>query len=162
MIEITPEIQAQLDEQKKQCVFCKILIGETESKKVYSDKFITGILDINPGVPGHMVLLPNEHYPILPYLPTATFKHIFGIMPQLIGAAKSAMIATGATVFIANGGIAGQQSPHFIVHLLPRERGDKVDLYAFSKKQVLDENKLKEANQLLAKNIPIMMQNHFA
>ena len=161
-MEISPEVQAQLDEQKKQCIFCKIIKGETESKKVYEDDLMLGILDINPCVPGHMLLMPKEHYPIMPFLPPKTFKHLFGLMPKLISALKKAMISTGADVFIANGGIAGQQSPHFLIHLLPREKGDGVDNYALDEKKPLEESKLKETNSMLAQNLPLMMKNHFA
>ena len=68
MVEITPEIQAQLNEQKKDCIFCKIVSGEMGSSTVYSDKHIKVVLDINPGVKVHMLVLPKEHYPIIPYL----------------------------------------------------------------------------------------------
>ena len=36
-MEITPEMKAQLEEQKKQCVFCKIISGEIPGKEVFSD-----------------------------------------------------------------------------------------------------------------------------
>ena len=162
MTELSPEQQAQLEEQKKQCIFCKIVSGEMESKQVYKDDLMMGILDINPCVPGHTLLLPKEHYPIMPFLPPKLFKHMFGLMPKLIGALKKAMISTGANVFIANGGVAGQQSPHFLVHLLPRETGDGIDNYALDEKKPLDDAKLKEINSMLANNLPLMMKNHFA
>ncbi|HDD70805.1 MAG TPA: HIT domain-containing protein, partial [Candidatus Woesearchaeota archaeon] len=151
----------QLEEQKKNCIFCKIIKGEIESKKVYSDDIILGILDINPCVKGHMLLLPKEHYPILPYLPPETFRHMFGVMPKIIGALKKAMITTGANVFIANGGVAGQQSPHFLIHLLPREKGDGVDNFAFDERKDIDKTKQEQATGMLAHNIPAMMRNHF-
>lgn len=161
MVEITPEIQAQLDEQKKQCPFCKILSGEIPAQKIYNDDLMAGILDINPWKKGHMLLLPKEHYPIMPFLPPQTFKHMFGMMPKLIAAVKKAMLCTGANVFIANGGVAGQQGPHFLVHIVPREQGDKIYNFGFDDKKSLDEEKAKQVNTMLAKNLPLMMQNHF-
>ncbi|MFT4303524.1 MAG: HIT family protein [Candidatus Woesearchaeota archaeon] len=162
MVEITPEIKAQLEEAKKQCPFCKIIKGEIPADKVYSDDKIHGILDINPWVNGHVLLMPKEHYPILPYVQPDDFKHLFGKLPKFVKAINKAMLSTGANVVIANGAVAGQQSPHFLVHVLPRESGDKLNLYAFDKKKEIDESKLKQAIHILSQNIPIMLNKHFA
>ncbi len=157
MVEITPEMQVQLDQQKADCIFCKIIAGEQESQKVYEDDKILAILDVNPTCKGHILILPKEHYPIMPYLPPETFKHMFGIMPKLIKAVKKATINTGANIIIANGAVAGQKAPHFLVHMFPRENGDNLDNFEFSKTAEINN----ETNDMLAKNIPIMMQNHF-
>ncbi|MCF7862118.1 HIT domain-containing protein [Candidatus Woesearchaeota archaeon] len=158
MVEITPEIQAQLDEQKKNCIFCKIISGEQEGKKVYEDEEIVALLDINPACKGHVLVLPKEHYPIMPYVPPQTFAHMFGLMPKLVKAVNKATITTGVNIVVANGGVAGQKAPHFLVHLLPRECGDGHDIYDYSGNSSHDE----KTKQLMINNIPIMMQNHFS
>jgi histidine triad (HIT) family protein len=157
---IPPEVQKQLEEQKKDCPFCKIIKGEIESTKVYEDDLLFGILDINPKVKGHMLLMPKEHYPILPFLPAETFQHCFKIMPKMVEGIKEALLTPGMNVMIANGGVAGQQSPHFLIHILPRESGDNYDLFGFDKAKA-DKKKVKDANQLLKQNVPIMMNNQF-
>lgn len=161
MAEISPEQQAQMDEQKKQCPFCKIVSGEMESKSVYKDNLIQGVLDINPWTNGHVVLMPKEHYPILPVIPPDTFKHIFSVMPKLVGALKNAMLCTGSNVFIANGGVAGQQSPHFLLFILPRENGDKIYEFNLDNKKSIDNEKLKQVMPILKNNLPLMMSKHF-
>jgi histidine triad (HIT) family protein len=158
MVEITPEIQAQFDEQKKNCIFCKIISGEQQGKKVYEDSKIVALLDINPVCKGHMLILPKEHYPIMPYVPKDTFTHMFGILPELVQAVNRATITTGVNIIIANGGVAGQRAPHFLVHMLPRENGDGNDIYDFRGVFSHDDR----TKQLLKANIPIMMQNHFS
>ncbi|MBS3106921.1 HIT domain-containing protein [Candidatus Woesearchaeota archaeon] len=125
---LSPEVQAQLEEQKKHCVFCKIIAGEMKSFPIYKDAVMTGMLDINPAVKGHALFMPLEHYPILSFLPPETFAHLFGKLPTLVKSLKTAMVVPGATAFIANGGAAGQQSPHFLMHLFPRERWDGLSL----------------------------------
>jgi histidine triad (HIT) family protein len=162
MVEITPEIQAQLDEAKKQCPFCKIIAGEIPSDKVYVDDEIIAILDINPWTKGHVLLMPKEHYPIMPYIPAKTFKRLFGKMAKFIKALTTSLVMTGANVVIANGHIAGQQSPHFLVHVLPREEGDKLfDKYSFNQEKELNKEAMTQANAMLKQNIPIMLNNHF-
>ncbi|MBW2970687.1 HIT family protein [Candidatus Woesearchaeota archaeon] len=161
MVELSPEVKAQLEEQKKQCVFCKILNGEIAAKKVYEDKVMIGVLDINPAAKGHMLLLPKEHYPILPFMPPANFVHMFGLMPNLINALRNAMVCSGARVFIANGGAAGQQSSHFLVHMIPGDKGDGFNYFSFDKLGLVDDNKFKQFNQVMENNLPVMMRKHF-
>lgn len=162
MVEITPEMKKQLEEQKKNCPFCKIIAGEIESKTVYKDDLMIGILDINPSIKGHTIVMPKDHFPIMPFLPPETFNHMFGMMPKLIAALKKSMLTTGANIFIANGGIAGQQSPHFLIHLLPRERGDSIfDMFLFNEERHIEKEKYDQIINALANNIPMMMNNHF-
>tara|TARA_Y100000310_G_scaffold343478_1_gene451326 strand:- start:14294 stop:15388 length:1095 start_codon:yes stop_codon:yes gene_type:complete len=161
MVEITPEIQAQLDEQKQNCIFCKIIAKEQESQIVYEDDTIIATLDINPWVKGHTLLMPKEHYPIIPYLPAETFKHMFGIIPKLTQAYKDSLIVPSVNVLIANGGSAGQQAPHFLVHLLPREPGDTLNKFDLVGEVDENETETKSSYDMLKNNIPIMMGNHF-
>ena len=112
---MSPEEIAEL--QRKNCVFCKIVRGGIPGKKVYEDEMILAILDINPASKGHTLVLPKEHYPLLPLLPLNLFNHLFTKTQQLIVAIEKATVNPGVTVFIANGAAAGQQSPHFLFHL---------------------------------------------
>ena len=123
-MELTPEIKAQLQEQKKQCIFCKLISGEMPAKKVFEDSKTISLVDIYPARKGHTLFMLKEHYPIMPYIPADEFKHYFGLVPQLCNAVKNATVTTGINVFIANGGPAGQQAPHFLMHLFPRENAD--------------------------------------
>ena len=156
-MELTPEIKAQLAEQKKQCIFCKIISKEQESQIVFEDDTMMGVLDIYPAVKGHSVFFLKEHYPIMPYIPADEFKHFFGLVPKLSEAVQSGMVARGMNVFIANGGVAGQQASHFLIHYLPRDPGDNFFNFDFSMKQSLDSEKI----SMLKNNLPIMMKNHF-
>jgi histidine triad (HIT) family protein len=157
-MEITPEMKAQLEEQKKQCIFCKLISGEMPAKKVFEDDITVAMLDIYPAKKGHVVFLTKEHYPIMPYIPGNEFKHFFGLIPQLSKAIKDGMVTAGINVFIASGGVAGQQAPHFLVHLFPRDKGDGFLNFMFK----LNDNSLEEDKvKMLSHNFPIMMSNHF-
>src|SRR3972149_1600776 len=136
-------------DEAAQCIFCRIIAGEMESRKVYEDERAFACLDIRPGVKGHTLLMPKEHYPILPILPQKEFEHLFGLLPTLLSALGGALGKTGANVFIANGAAAGQQSPHFLMHLLPREPMDSLNLYALR-----GEGALREHDELL----PVLRQ----
>src|SRR3989338_9307403 len=157
-MQLTPEVKAQLAEQKKDCVFCKIIKKEIQSKIVYEDEKTLGVLDIYPAVKGHTIYLLKEHYPIMPYLPVEDFTHLFGLLPQLTKAVKGAMVAIALNIFIANGGAAGQQYPHFLIHLMPRDEGDGFFQFLFNRKEKkLAEDKVKQLQMTLAQ----IMQNYF-
>jgi histidine triad (HIT) family protein len=154
---ITPEVRAQLDEQKKQCIFCKIVSKEAESNIVYEDDLTLAALDIFPLRKGHTAFFPKEHYPIMPYIPANEFKHFFGILPQLAKSVQDAMVGTAVNIFMANGAAAGQMAPHFLVHILPREPDDGFFNFMWKGKVSLEQKQI----EMLQHNFPLMMANHF-
>lgn len=122
-----PSMDEVIAQQKQQCPFCKIIAGDIPSIKVHEDDKILAIMDINPAADGHILLMPKEHYPIMPLIPRDIFEHMFTISTYLLRAIRDAMNVPNASIFIANGGIAGQQSAHFMIHLLPREKGNGLE-----------------------------------
>src|SRR3989344_8375479 len=44
------------------CIFCKIVRKEIPSYTVYEDANFLAFLDINPTSPGHVQVIPKEHY----------------------------------------------------------------------------------------------------
>ncbi len=157
-MEITPEMKAQLKEQKKQCVHCKLIKGEMPGAKVvFKDKKTIAMLDIYPFVKGHTSFMTTEHYPMPAYIPGDEYTHMFALIPGLAKAMQKATVTRGFNVFIAVGGVAGQQSPHFLVHLLPRDPDDNKNQFAFKGKETMEDGIIK----MLAQNMPIMMANHF-
>ncbi|MBN1792834.1 HIT family protein [Candidatus Woesearchaeota archaeon] len=122
---MTPEEIAEY--QRSNCIFCKIIKGEIPSRKVFEDDKVVCIMDIRPAYKGHVLMMTKEHYPFLPVIPPELSGHLFRITKGVAKALKSAMVTDKVTVFIANGGLAGQQSPHFLYHLVPRENGDGLD-----------------------------------
>ncbi|MBS3116046.1 HIT domain-containing protein [Candidatus Woesearchaeota archaeon] len=156
-MQLTPEIKAQIEEQKKQCVFCKVISKEMEGQIVFEDDKTIALLDIYPAVKGHTVYMLKEHYPLPSFIPAEDFIHKFGLIPQLAKAVKEGILTTGVNVFISLGGVAGQQSPHFLAHLLPRERDDKFYNFEFKKGKQIEEEK----GKVLVQNFPLMMANFF-
>ena len=155
---ITPEMKAQLQEQKKQCIHCKLISGEQPgAKTVFKDSKTTAMLDIYPFVKGHASYMSIEHYPMPAYIPGDEFTHMFALIPELAKATQKATVSRGFNVFVAVGGVAGQMSPHFLVHLLPRDPDDNKDQFSFRAKDTMDDGTIK----MLAQNMPIMMNNHF-
>src|SRR3989344_2322608 len=98
---MTPE---QLKEfQKQQCIFCQIVKGKVASKKIYEDERCIAILDINPANPGHILLMPKEHYSIMPQLPESELGHLAMVSKAISHMMLNALKAEGTNIFIANG-----------------------------------------------------------
>ncbi|HII71817.1 TPA: HIT domain-containing protein [Candidatus Woesearchaeota archaeon] len=157
-MELSPEQKEQLEKQKEQCIFCKIVKGEIPSKKVYEDDKIMAILDINPAAKGHLLVMPKEHYPIMPLIPEETFKHLFSKVKELDGAVKDAFLCKECTIFVANGGAAGQQSMHFMLHIIPRDGGDGLEMLDISGKEA-PEKEVAEVVEKCAVLNPMLLKN---
>lgn len=115
-----------LEYQKKNCIFCHIINGRVPSHKVYEDDKVLAILDINPANVGHILLLPKEHYSLLPQIPDKLIRYMFVVAKYLSSAVVSTLGAKGVNIFVANGVGAGQRAPHFMIHIIPRFEGDNI------------------------------------
>ncbi len=156
-MQLSPEQQQALDAQKAQCPFCKIIRGEIPSKKIYEDEKIIALLDINPATKGHTLVVPKEHYPILPLLPPETFLHMAVKLKEISKSIMEGVLVFGDNVFVANGMVAGQQSQHFLIHVIPREKNDGVEVFEL-KKNTVDPMKEEELYKVLKQNLPMMLR----
>ncbi len=114
------------DDPQQQCIFCHIIAGAVAAKRVYEDEKVVGVLDINPANPGHVLLLPREHYAFMPQLPEDLVQHMGMVAKQLSFALIRALKVTGTNIFVANGESAGQRALHVMLHIIPRLEGDGV------------------------------------
>ncbi len=119
---MSPEQLAEL--QKQQCIFCQIIAGKIPSKKLHEDDKSLAILDINPAAKGHILLMPKQHYAIMPQMPDDIITHLFTTAQTLSQLQLRALKATGTNLFVANGTEAGQRAQHFLLHIIPRKEAD--------------------------------------
>src|SRR3989338_11544241 len=137
MVQLTPEQQKELQEklkkmspeellefQRQQCIFRSIVAGKVPSKKIMEDDLCLAILDINPATRGHILVVPKEHYAIMPLIPDKTIGHLFSVSKKLSQLLLKGLRLDGTTIFVANGLVAGQRAQHFMIHLIPRKDGD--------------------------------------
>ena len=113
--------------QRKQCIFCQIVQGKVQSRKIYEDEKALAILDINPANPGHTLLMTKEHYSIMPQLPDDEIAHIFMVAKSLSNSMLKSIDAQGTNIIVMNGIAAGQRAQHFMVHVIPRKDKDGVE-----------------------------------
>ena len=139
---LSPEQAAAL--QKQNCIFCKIIKGEIPSKTVHEDNLCAAILDINPANEGHIILLPKEHYSIMPQVPKDVLSHMAAVTKKISKALLLSTFGKSTSIFVANGAVAGQKAPHFMVHIIPRKAAN--EFFEIPQKQInsLDLDKVKE------------------
>jgi len=137
--------------QMQNCIFCHIISGKVASKKVYEDEKCMALLDINPANPGHILLLPKEHYSIMPLIPDEILQHLFMISKQLSAALLRALKSHGTNIFVANGAAAGQKAQHFMIHIIPRMENDGLNFDIKGDK--VNEKEMDSLSKILAEKI---------
>src|SRR3989338_1193538 len=135
--------------QKKQCIFCQIISGKVQSKKIYEDEKVLAILDINPANPGHALLMTKEHYSIMPQIPDDEIAHVFMAAKSLSNSMLRSIDAHGTNIIVANGIAAGQRAQHFMAHVIPRKENDGVNFVLPQK--AMEQNEVEAVgNKLIA------------
>ena len=109
---------------KKDCIFCKIIVGENKIEKVYEDENFIGVLDKFPRTKDETLLIPKKHFRNILDMPstlgTELIEAIKKISLKLIKEKK----ADGINVLINNEPSAGQVVFHTHIHIIPRKKDD--------------------------------------
>jgi histidine triad (HIT) family protein len=111
------------------CVFCKIVVGEMPSEKVYEDENTVAFLDISPVSKGHVLVVPKKHYKDFLETPVEvlenTIRTIKKVAPKLVIAVE----ADGFNIGLNNGEASGQVVKHLHWHIIPRYSNDNLRMW---------------------------------
>ena len=99
------------------CIFCKIVNGEIPSKKIYEDDKVIVIMDVNPVVDGHVLVIPKEHVADYTELNNDLLLHIYDVAKKISDKLIKKLGSRGLS-FCVNYGDS-QVVKHFHLHLLP-------------------------------------------
>lgn len=107
------------------CIFCKILAGESEVSLVYRDDTCAAFMDIQPINPGHLLVVPVTHTADLAGLKEEDGAQVFRVAQRLAAALRmSGVKCEGVNLFLADGEAAMQEVFHVHLHVIPRFDGD--------------------------------------
>jgi histidine triad (HIT) family protein len=107
------------------CVFCSIVASSAPASVVYEDADLLAFLDSRPVTPGHLLVIPKRHAPLLADLDEATGARMFTVAVRLAQALRaSGLRCEGINLFLADGEAAFQEVFHTHLHVIPRFVGD--------------------------------------
>ena len=99
------------------CIFCKIIKGEIPSKVLYEDELVKVIMDVNPTVNWHALIIPKKHYTDYLELDQDIITHIWDAAKKMGPSIMDKLKAKSLTLLVNFGD--DQQVKHFHMHLLP-------------------------------------------
>lgn len=99
------------------CLFCKIINNELESKKIYEDDLVMVIMDAYPDVDGHTLIIPKKHYETFKDIPNELLNHINDIAKKYSEILMEKLDSKSITLLVNYGD--DQVIKHYHLHLLP-------------------------------------------
>lgn len=107
------------------CLFCAVVAQQAEASVVYEDETVVAFMDLNPVVPGHLLVVPRKHAVGLEDLDGATSAHVWSVGHDMARALRrSGLRCEGINIFLCDGEVAFQTVFHFHLHVIPRHAGD--------------------------------------
>ena len=107
------------------CVFCEIISGNIKARKLYETEHSIAILDAFPLKDGHSLIISKSHKPKIQDLSLIENRDIFDTLHFLTEKIEKSMNCNSSLVGIHNGKDAGQEIPHFHIHVIPIADSDE-------------------------------------
>jgi histidine triad (HIT) family protein len=111
-----------------QCTFCDLIHGSAEVSICHEDSDAIAFMDIQPVNNGHVLVVPREHYESLLDVPQELGLHLFRVTMRLTAAIRQVTGCEDFNIVVNSGTAAGQDEPHYHVHIIPRRDGDGFDI----------------------------------
>ncbi|MFB6265910.1 MAG: HIT family protein [Candidatus Nanohaloarchaea archaeon] len=108
--------------EQQQCPFCQLLQAEEQTFDVHESENFRAWLDINPRARGHTMIVPKEHVGGMEDVPG---DELFQVVQAVAAKARQGLGASGVSVVINDGEVAGQRLDHFYVQVFPRFDGEE-------------------------------------
>ena|ERR1044072_1303540 len=137
------------------CVFCEIMNGNIKARKIYETEHSIAILDAFPLKDGHSLIVSKSHKPKIQDLRLIENRDIFDVLHLLTGKIEKAMNCNSSLVGVHNGRDAGQDIPHFHIHIIPiAESDERISIHSlFSRRGNTQGSDLDEQWRKISKEI---------
>ncbi|MFY9580482.1 MAG: HIT family protein [Gaiellaceae bacterium] len=107
------------------CLLCRLVAREAEVSIVHEDERTVTLMDIQPLVRGHMLVVPRRHAAYLADLDPEDGAQLFRVGQLAAAALRSSKLrCEGVNFLLADGEAAGQEIFHVHLHVVPRHEGD--------------------------------------
>ena len=104
------------------CVFCKIIKGDIPAKKVYEDKNMIIIEDIDKKAQNHFLLIPKSHYVLLEEASLREQIALGKALMKLPKLKQALNLENGYRLVINQGEDSGQTVKHLHIHVLSGQK----------------------------------------
>lgn len=111
-----------------QCTFCDLIQGSAEVSVCHEDADSIAFMDIQPVNAGHVLVVPRAHYNSLLDVPPEIGMHLFQVTMKLAGAIRRVTGCDDMNIVVNSGAAAGQDEPHYHVHIIPRRDNDGFEI----------------------------------
>jgi histidine triad (HIT) family protein len=112
----------------EECTFCRIIAGQIPATIIHSDDRTFAFLDINPANKGHTLVLTRKHYENLNEIPANELGSLFEAVQKISKAIEKGLKAEGYNILMNNKRPAGQIIDHAHIHIIPRFKGDEMQV----------------------------------
>lgn len=110
------------------CTFCDLIQGAAEVSICHEDADSIAFMDIQPVNNGHVLVVPRQHYDSLTDVPPELGLHLFKVTMRIASAVRAVSGCDDLNIVVNSGAEAGQDEPHYHVHIIPRRQGDGFDI----------------------------------
>jgi histidine triad (HIT) family protein len=110
------------------CTFCDLIQGSAEVSVCHEDADSIAFMDIQPVNAGHVLVVPRAHYDSLLDVPPEIGMHLFQVTMKLAGAIRRVTGCDDMNIVVNSGAAAGQDEPHYHVHIIPRRENDGFEI----------------------------------
>lgn len=103
------------------CIFCKIVNNEIKPKKIAENKHAIAFLDAFPISSGHCLVVPKNHYDNFSSCPAEIIGEVATLAHEVANKLKKSNLDIKGFNYLSNEQkIAGQEIPHFHLHIIPK------------------------------------------
>src|SRR5437899_48411 len=106
------------------CAFCDILAGTNPHSMVFEDADTLAFMSLRQQREGHVLVIPRRHVENVFDLDVSTGSAVMATTVRVARAVRDACRPEGLHLWQSNGPAAGQEVPHFHMHVMPRWHDD--------------------------------------
>lgn len=139
------------------CPFCEVLGGGRRARSqpediLFRTPMVTALVSAGwwPNNPGHVLIVPNEHFENLYDLPVEYAAAIHGVAQRIAAALKDAYGCGGTSTRQHNELDGGQDVWHYHLHVFPRYAGDHLYELTSQRRATTPEERAPYVARLLA------------
>ena len=108
------------------CIFCKIVLGEIPSHKIFEDENHLAFLDIFPASRGHTLVIPKAHQEDIHAMSAYDYGSLASRSKVIADLLMEKLGSEGTTIMQMNRSAGWQTVFHTHMHVIPRWDGDSL------------------------------------